>query len=187
MPNSRRSSRKNLAGKGTTGSRGSTSCRSIAVLGMNCAMPSARSPLQVNRIGLEPALLHYARAKFERQTGVPRALSRKLPGGGGGGPLRGALDTAQRSGRPCCGVAGGGSAQRFSARADAAAPAKAVAETPRADFALYPAPGSKLCTMPVWIPITLTSSPLSSSMGEPESPASNRIDAAQIRVAEHRF
>src|SRR4029077_1621745 len=95
---------------------------------------------------------------------------RKLPGGFGGGPLRGALDTAQRSGRPCCGVAGGGSGQRFSARADAAAPAKALAETPRADFALYPAPGSKLCTMPVWIPITLTSSPLSNSMGEPESP-----------------
>jgi hypothetical protein len=170
MPNSRRSSRRNWPARAQQDPGDQPAAAPLAVLGMNCAMPSDRSPLQVNRIGLEPAFLHYARAKFERQTGVPRALRRKLPGGFGGGPLRGALDTAQLSGRPCCGVAGGGSVQRFSARADAAAPAKAVAETPRADFALYPAPGSKLCTMPVWIPITLTSSPLSSSMGEPESP-----------------
>jgi hypothetical protein len=134
----------------------------------NHARKGGASRQRLRAVQLERALLHYARAKFERQTGARARQAENCRAVLAA--VRCAEPSIQRSGRPCCGVAGGGSAQRFSARADTAAPAKALAETPRADFALYPAPGSKLCTMPVWIPITLTSSPLSSSMGEPESP-----------------
>ena len=78
LPNLSRSSRRNSAdfGSACTGSNGSSSRRSAAVPGMNCAMPCAREPLRVigpDRVGLEAALLpDHAGEEFERQAVRPR-------------------------------------------------------------------------------------------------------------------